>query len=153
MVGKMVYTMYTSCYTNLRLFIFLCRYTFDGETRNGKLNGYGKLIIGEDQTLQKDCLHVLPNILHTSEQPNVIEGLFADGILNGHANFTWGTLGYRVQALVHNGVIDGIFKAEQYGNLTTRKMIGYAEENEMSEKPAWLIDEDLVRMKQSNHLT
>lgn len=82
-------------------------YSFDGKFVDGRMEGKGVLKISQEE--QQKCLIIKENILGLPS-PDVIEGDFIQGYIEGIANLTWTKSSISMNAHVTYGLLHGFFK-------------------------------------------
>ena len=74
-------------------------------------------------------------------EPDGIEGSLEDN--GGQVNFNWQTLGLRLEALIYNGMVHGLFKLQD--SIRRRMMVGVAFKNGIKNgSSCWIIEPDIV---------
>ena len=115
--------------------ILYYRYEFNGTFKDGKMNGNGTLHVFPSAPLQKRCILLKESVLNLPS-PNIVEGHFEEGFIDGIANITWSELNLQMNAHVNYGMVHGMFKIHDLKN--ERIMIGQATRNKVVDD-CWLI--------------
>ena len=90
------------------------------------------------------CIELIDSVLGLPP-PEVIEGQFYDGSIDGTVNLTWPSKDFQITSNTLNGVLDGIFKA--HDAINDRWMIGKFTKNKLlkSDKMnCWIIEKNVV---------